>query len=482
VRGRGPLALLGLVVLAGALLRIAGVGQNLFGDELFAYFEVHGRSLAGVFDQLRAPPVAYPTEVSPPLFFVLARAADALGDPVALRVPSLLAGTGAIAVVWALGRRAAGELAGLVGAAVLALSPYAIFYSQEARPYALMMLLVALSTLGALGIASGRGRGWWAPYAVAAVGAVYTHYTAIFALAAQAAWLVWVRRDARGPLLALHLGMAVAYLPWLPSVDAKGLQAAVLGSSFAPRSFLTVLGHVFPGQAFLPLETVPGLVWAVLALLGVLAAAALVAGGRKAAPGRRTTLLLLVALATPVGLGLYALVTGDTLLSARNLAASVPAGAALLGVLLTAPRPAWAARACAAAVLVALTVGALRTRGEDADVRLSQNRHIAGVIDREARPGDAVLLVTPEAARSPLGRALAIYFARPHPYATSAGPAKAWAAIRRGRRVFLVYPAVAVFARLGPGTVLPDHRDAVARTVRTFPDRVPTRVAVFAPR
>ncbi len=481
MRGRGPLALLGLVVLAGALLRIAGVGQNLFGDELFAYFEVHGRSLGGVFEQLRAPPVAFPTEVSPPLFFVLARAADALGDPVALRVPSLVAGTGTIAVVWALGRRVTGEGAGLVGAAVLALSPYAIFYSQEARPYALMMLLVALSTLGALGIASGRGRGWWGLYAVAAVGAAYTHYTAIFALAVQAVWLLWVRRDARGPLLALHLGMAVAYLPWLPSVDAKGLQAAVLGSSFAPRSFLAVLGHVFPGQAFLPLETVPGLAWAVLALLGVLAAGVLVARRQKGVP-RPVALLLLVALATPVGLALYALVTGDTLLSARNLAASVPAGAALLGVLLTAPRPAWAARACAAAVLVALTVGAVRTRGEAAEVRDSENRQVAGVIDREARPGDAVLLVTPEAAASPLGRSLAMYFTRPHPYATSAAPARAWAAIGRGRRVFLVYPAVRVFARLGPGTVLPDHRDAVARTVRTFPDRVPTRVAVFAPR
>lgn len=481
MRGRGPLALLGLVVLAGALLRIAGVGQNLFGDELFAYFEVHGRSLGGVFDQLRAPPVAYPTEVSPPLFFVLAWAADALGDPVALRVPSLLAGTGAIAVVWALGRRVAGEGAGLVGAAVLALSPYAIFYSQEARPYALMMLLVALSTLGALGIASGRGRGWWGLYAVAAVGAAYTHYTAVFALAAQAGWLLWVRRDALGALLAVHLGMAVAYLPWLPSVDAKGLEAAVLGSSFAPRSLLGVLGYVFPGQAFLPLATIPGLPAAILALAGVVGAAVLVARRRPRA-SVPVALLLLLAAATPVGLGLYALVTGDTLLSARNLAASVPAGAALLGVALTAPRPAWAARACAAAVLFALAVGALRTRGEDADVRNSQNRHIAGVIDREARPGDAVLLVTPEAARSPLGRALAIYFARPHPYATSAGPAKAWAAIRRGRRVFLVYPAVAVFARLGPGTVLPDHRDAVARTVWTFPDRVPTRVAVFAPR
>lgn len=480
-RRRARLALLGLVVLAGGLLRLAGIRQNLFGDELFAYFEVHGRSLAGVFDQLRAPPVAFPTEVSPPAFFVLARAADALGDPIALRVPSLLAGTGTIAAVWGLGRRAGGEIAGLVAAAVLALSGYAIFYSQEARPYALMMLLVALSTLGALGVAARAGRGWWVLYAGAAVAAAYTHYTAVFALAAQAGWLLWVRRDALRPLLAVHLAMALAYAPWLPSVDAKGLRGAVLGQSFAPGSFLTVLGHVFPGQAFLPLETVPGLAPAVLALLGVLAAGILVARRRPRVTAP-VGLLLVVALATPVGLGLYALVTGDTLLSARNLAASVPAAAALLGVLLVAPRPVWAARVCATLVLVGLAVGAVRTLGSAARVRNSANRDIAAFIDARARPGDAVLVVTPEAAGSPLGRSLAIYFSRPHPYATSASPDVAWAAIRRGGRVFLVYPAVGALARTGPGTVPPDHPDAVARTVRVFPDRVPAAVAVFGPR
>jgi len=49
-------------------------------------------------------------------------------------------------------------------------------------------------------------------------------------------------------------------------------------------------------------------------------------------------------------------------------------------------------------------------------------------------------------------------------------------------RVFLVYPAVGILARIASGTVLADHRDAVARTVRVLPDRVPAAVAVFAPR
>lgn len=91
-------------------------------------------------------------------------------------------------------------------------------------------------------------------------------------------------------------------------------------------------------------------------------------------------------------------------------------------------------------------------------------------------------MVTPDAADSPLCRSLAIYFSRPHPNATAAAPDPAWAAITRGHRVFLVFPAVGTLGRTAPGTVPAGHPGAVARTVRVFPDRVPAGVAVFAPR
>ena len=56
------------------------------------------------------------------------------GDSTVLvRLPSLVLGTAAIPVVFLLGRRVAGTRVGLFAAAILALSPFAIFYSTEAR-------------------------------------------------------------------------------------------------------------------------------------------------------------------------------------------------------------------------------------------------------------------------------------------------------------------------------------------------------------
>ena len=50
--------------------------------------------------------------------------------------------------MWALGRRIAGERAGLVaGASIVAVNPLLAWFSQEARAYALLVLLAALAAL-----------------------------------------------------------------------------------------------------------------------------------------------------------------------------------------------------------------------------------------------------------------------------------------------------------------------------------------------
>jgi len=52
----------------------------------------------------------------------------------ALRSLSLLAGLISIYLLYLLGRALLGAGVGLISAALLALSPFALYYSQEARP------------------------------------------------------------------------------------------------------------------------------------------------------------------------------------------------------------------------------------------------------------------------------------------------------------------------------------------------------------
>jgi uncharacterized membrane protein len=161
----------GGIAIAGLLLRLPSFGNSLFGDEVGTYFIVTGHSLGRIVYILNRHGV----DVNPPLYFWLARVSESLfGESErSLRLVSLTAGTAAIPLTYVLGRRTFGRGAGLVAATLVALSPYLIFYSTEARAYALMMGLLLGSTLALLSALEGRGRGWWVAYAALSCAAMY---------------------------------------------------------------------------------------------------------------------------------------------------------------------------------------------------------------------------------------------------------------------------------------------------------------------
>ena len=65
-----------------------------------------------------------------------------------LRVPSLVLSTATVPPVYAFGRATLGHSAGLVRAALIALSPFALYYAIEARPYASVARLARAATWG----------------------------------------------------------------------------------------------------------------------------------------------------------------------------------------------------------------------------------------------------------------------------------------------------------------------------------------------
>jgi hypothetical protein len=210
----GDAPIVGVLTALALAVRLAGIDESLFGDELFTMHVTAPDTPGGVLREVRAPD----TEVSPPLFFLLSWAARRLGDPdyTWVRAPSLLLGTATVPLVYALGVRTVGRRAALVGAALMALLPFGIFYSTEARPYATLAFLLTLSTLAlTVAVRTGR-RKWWLLYALAAVAALYAHYTGIFVVGAQALWALLVYRERRRELVLATGVAAIAYLPWLP--------------------------------------------------------------------------------------------------------------------------------------------------------------------------------------------------------------------------------------------------------------------------
>jgi 4-amino-4-deoxy-L-arabinose transferase-like glycosyltransferase len=456
----GPAAVVaGLTVLALAL-RLALMRDSLLGDELIMFDIVHGRGLGDVLHIVRA------TEKTPPLHFVLAWASARIGDPTLwIRLPSLLAGVGLVPVAYLLGRATVGTRAGLVAAALLALQPFAIFYATEARAYALVALLAGLSTLGLLrALETDRGR-WWAAYALAVLAVAFTHYIGVFVLLTQAAWAFWARRDRVRPLVLVHGLIVLAYLPWVPSYLVQqghsGDEAERI-AALAPPSleyFARANTQVLLGQPFASLDDVPGTAAVVVALAVIVAATALAAararrGGR---PGARGVLVIALAAATPVGIGLLSLPPDHSFLLPRNMSASLPALAVVVGWLLTALR-----RPLAVAAL-ALFLGALAcgtAAALDPDSRRSPFRATAHWIDDRARAGDPVIQHFFLFDAGALGEVLRVNFARPHPLYRGGGAAEAaaWARGRRTGRAFVVLPLPGAFAsveqldrRAGPG-------------------------------
>lgn len=387
-RSRRIAALAALTLLA-LVLRAPQLGQSLFGDELFAYDEVVDRSFGGMLDAVLHGP-----EVTPPGFFVLSWLSAKLGDPaVWLRLPSLLAGLALVPVTYAVGSRIADARTALLGAAFVALSPHAAFYAVEARPYALLAVLVAATTACLLRAVDTRGRGWWVAYAALSLAAVGTHLTAVFVLGAQALWALWAHRDQARALLLANAAAAVLFAPWLTRLrrdDVGWLLNLYGGFDPSPREFADELAHVLWGYPFVRLHDLPGVAASVLcgAVLAGVALAGVWAARRGARPDRRELLLGLLPLAVVLGLFANAALSDRDLVSARNLISALPYLALLVAALVTRlPRP--AAVAAGAAVAGVLALGAVAALGETG--QRPRYRDAAAYAERIARPGDVVL-------------------------------------------------------------------------------------------
>src|SRR4051812_1060010 len=179
--------LIGLT-LAGAALRFATLDlQSFWYDESVTVGLVQ-HDLWGVLDRIPG------SESTPPLYYVLAWLWTRVfgSGEVGIRSLSALLGTVAIPVFYIAARELTrSERAGIAVAALAAFNPLLVWYSQEARTYALLMLLGALSLYFFARLLKGvetRFLVWWA---VTSALAFTAHYFAGFLVVPEAAWLLW---------------------------------------------------------------------------------------------------------------------------------------------------------------------------------------------------------------------------------------------------------------------------------------------------
>ncbi len=134
------------------------------------------------------------TENTPPLWYVLEWGfSRVLGTGVvALRLLSALAGIATVAVAWAIGSELAGRRVAIVTATLVAVNPLFVWYSQEARAYALFVFTASLALLCFLRAMRAPTNRRLAEFALTASLALLTHYFAVFLLMPMALWLLWL--------------------------------------------------------------------------------------------------------------------------------------------------------------------------------------------------------------------------------------------------------------------------------------------------
>ncbi len=197
--------------LLAAGLRFASLGvQSYHHDEIVTAVRV----LNGSF--IHAMNAVNYSESAPPLYYALAwvwTQFTGTGE-FGLRALSALAGVATVPVGYLIGRELRGTRVGLVSAALIAVNPMLLWYSQEARAYALFTLLAAISALFFLrSLQAGRRRDLRAWGIVSAL-ALATHYFAFFPIAAESLWLLRRRgrRTLSGLWILLLAGVALAPL------------------------------------------------------------------------------------------------------------------------------------------------------------------------------------------------------------------------------------------------------------------------------
>ncbi|BAZ31490.1 hypothetical protein NIES4074_39630 [Cylindrospermum sp. NIES-4074] len=173
----------------------------------------------------------------PPLFFCGMYSwlgwMSPLGTDWAAKLRSLpaLFGVGAIAAIYGVNRIAFDPKSGIMAALIMAVSPFAVYLSQEARHYTLPMLLISLALLGLMQIQQDIFKhsqirfGVWLFWTIINSIGLYVHYFFALAFIAQIASLLlvmyWGRKELpnlRQTLLSLILstsGVIISFVPWL---------------------------------------------------------------------------------------------------------------------------------------------------------------------------------------------------------------------------------------------------------------------------
>lgn len=404
------------IIALGFALRLYALDrESLWYDELLQ-LDIVQQPLAEILPAL-------PRHAAVPLDYILTHFWVYLGrQEYWVRLPAVILGTLTLPAAYQLGRRLFDPAAGLLLMTLLAVSTFHVRYSQEVRPYALLVLGV---TLAAYGFWQLRESGRWRYRLILQAGVILFSLSHLFALIIFGPWLVFAgvdilfsrdRQAQARPLIALIAAGGVALLillglGWGPTfikVSTQLIEAVTMAKGF------TLSPEEQPNNTSGPVVNANFVRFEILAPLG--------AGGEEGAlqlfnglAGLGLIYLLSrkqYKLATWLGLWLLLPVVGvvaflvhrSEFFASRYIISTLPAylmlvtaGSLALPRWLKCSQPRWLSAAALVIVLGLVGLALGRALAQDYTFKEKEDwRLIARFIEQNAGPDDAIIAVNAE--------------------------------------------------------------------------------------
>ncbi|MBC7235600.1 MAG: glycosyltransferase family 39 protein [Chloroflexi bacterium] len=201
--GARSMGVLALTLLAFALFMWRIDARSIWWDESLSLYRAQ-QDVAYILSNRIDFAGIRTVDQHPPLYFLLLHAVIRLAgeSDLVLRFPSAVAATLLVSLLYAVGRRLHSPRVGSLAALLGALSPFYLWYAQEARMYTLVALLALLAFYCLWRELDGGGWPWLGGFVLAALAGIASHYLFVLTLPANGMLLVssWYRRHAeRGP-------------------------------------------------------------------------------------------------------------------------------------------------------------------------------------------------------------------------------------------------------------------------------------------
>ncbi len=246
-------------------------------------------------------------DVHPPLYYLLLHYWMQLFGSSALAARSMSAAISIITVVvgYKIVQKVSTKRAARLAGVFLALAPFLVRYSQEARMYGVLGVFLIIGIWLLLKIVDQPKNIWlWIGYILAMTAGFYTHYFALFALFAQWLYLLTlepVKSWKIGKTLWLspawwgaNIAIVLLYVPWIPNFIAQFTRGQGIG--WIPKTTIyTLPSGIWQFFTYTDARALPGVVYFALPLV-VLASSAYILFGDEEKSSRDKRLVVFYAL------------------------------------------------------------------------------------------------------------------------------------------------------------------------------------------